>query len=134
MIISFRILSMITLLQALWDKFSALLSESTIPENEHSTFRKWLHYYLDFCHKYNYSYVEQNSLPFFVKKLESKYQSKASCEQAIRAVSLYYQMQGRKNHSLMTLHCYFFLKHKLKTIYITGKDFMDNFDVMICLE
>ncbi len=52
---------MITLSQALLDKFSTLLSESIIPKNEHSTFRKWLRYYLDFCHK---SQFQNYWLPF----------------------------------------------------------------------
>ena len=59
MIVSLRILSMITLPKALLTKFNIFLTESTVPADEHAAFRKWLHYYLDFCLKYNHSYKEE---------------------------------------------------------------------------
>ena len=94
MIVSLRISSMITLPKALLTKFNVFLTESTVPVNEHATFRKWLHYYLDFCLKYNHSYIDRENLALFLKKLESKRQSKAKCDEASKAVLLYYQMAG----------------------------------------
>ena len=55
-------------------------------------YRKWLRFYLDFCHKYGHSYAGAESLPPFLDKLASKGQSDALRSQAAAAVELYYQM------------------------------------------
>ncbi len=53
-----------------------------------------MHYYLDFCLKYNHSYIDRENLALFLKKLESKRQSKTKRDEATKAVLLYYQMAG----------------------------------------
>ncbi len=42
---------MIKLPKALWDKFNDWLEREKVDDNRHGEYRKWLRYYLDFCHK-----------------------------------------------------------------------------------
>jgi len=78
--------------EALWRKFDARLAARNVPEGERAGYRKWLRYYLDFCHKYGHTYATPESLPPFLTKLASKRQTKAQCGQAEAAVRLYYGM------------------------------------------
>jgi hypothetical protein len=40
--------------EALWRKFDKWLSTRGVPVKEQAAYRKWLRYYLDFCHKYGH--------------------------------------------------------------------------------
>ena len=42
---------MITLPKALLDKYDDWLEREAVDANRHGEHRKWLRYYLDFCHK-----------------------------------------------------------------------------------
>jgi hypothetical protein len=44
---------MITLPKALWAKFDSWLVDDRVDPGRQAEYRKWLRYYLDFCHKYN---------------------------------------------------------------------------------
>jgi integron integrase len=55
-------------------------------------YQKWLRYYLDFCQKYHVPPKHEKSLPPFIQKLQDKQQSREQQEQAVRAVTLYYEL------------------------------------------
>lgn len=80
-------------IKALFDK--QLLGRE-IPIGVQSQYRKWLRYYLDFCHKYHFNNKIENSLPRFLKKLQEKRQSDQQRKQAAEAVSLFYET-GQSN-------------------------------------
>ena len=66
-------------------RFDTLLAKRDIPEKFRFHYRKWLRYYLDFCHKYQLKPSDRKSLPQFLRKLQDKKQSdqqrkQASCE------------------------------------------------------
>ena len=58
---------MITLPKALLDKYDDWLEREAVDANRHGEHRKWLRYYLDFCHKYGNGYLDELSLGLFVK-------------------------------------------------------------------
>ena len=62
-----------------------------------TSIRKWLRYYLDFCQKYQHPYADENSLLLFLDKLLQKNQPADQCDQAQKAVRLYYSGLGREN-------------------------------------
>jgi integron integrase len=53
---------------------------------------KWLRYYLDFCHKYNFQRNAVESIAAFIEKLKEKKQSDKQRAQAHHAISLYCDM------------------------------------------
>ena len=81
---------MIILPKALVDKFNDWLGREAIDTNRHGEYRKWLRYYLDFCHKYGHGYLEKRSLGLFTEKLQAKGQHSFQIEEASCAVRLYY--------------------------------------------
>jgi integron integrase len=83
---------MITLPKALWAKFDSWLVDDRVDPGRQADYRKWLRYYLDFCHKYGHGYVDEGSLALFSSKLSSKGQSSGQVDEALRAVRLYYSM------------------------------------------
>ena len=48
--------------KALVDKFNDWLGREAVDTNRHGEYRKWLRYYLDFCHKYGHGYLDKKSL------------------------------------------------------------------------
>ena len=54
-------------------------------------YKKWLRYYLDFCHKYGFELANRQSLPAFQEKLRAKNQSGSQVQQAYHAVALCYE-------------------------------------------
>jgi len=77
--------------------YNAILKQRKIASGECNDYRKWLRYYLDYCHKYHVSPTDKLSFSAFHNKLGSKNQSEASCRQAHAAVVLYHEML-RTNH------------------------------------
>jgi len=75
-------------------RFEESLRNKAIPHNLHWAYKKWLSYYLDFCNKYGFSRVSKESLPQFIEKLKSKQQTHPQQEQAIKAITLYYEIVG----------------------------------------
>jgi hypothetical protein len=61
---------------ALQASFEAYLRTGEIPETARSYYKKWLRFYLDFCHKYHFSPTHKESLPQFIHKLQEKKQTK----------------------------------------------------------
>jgi len=56
-------------------QFDTMLIEKNIPKSAHTDYRKWLRYYLDFCHKYHFDNSKKESLPHFIKKIKDKRQN-----------------------------------------------------------
>jgi len=77
--------------------YDAILARRKIAADECNDYRKWLRYYLDYCHKYHVSPANKLSFSTFHKKLSLKNQSEALCRQAHAAVVLYHEML-RANH------------------------------------
>jgi hypothetical protein len=50
--------------------FGTFLAERNIHITSHNYYKKWLRYYLDYCHKYRFNYLNHNGLPDFLNKLK----------------------------------------------------------------
>ena len=57
------------------EEFERRLEGARIPELQRPGYRKWLRFYIDFCHKYGHSPTSASSLGPFLSKLASKKQS-----------------------------------------------------------
>ena len=68
--------------------FERRLEGARIPELQRPGYRKWLRFYIDFCHKYGHSPTSASSLGPFLSKLASKKQSVENRNQAALAVRL----------------------------------------------
>ncbi len=96
---------MITLPKALVDKFNDWLESEAVDARRHGEYRKWLRYYLDFCHKYGHGYIDKQSLGLFTEKLQAKGQRSFQIEEASCAVRLYYRMAGETDGRLSPPAC-----------------------------
>ena len=83
---------MIKIETTLKNNYTLILSTNGIPEKEHGYYFKWLRYYLNFCHKYNFNRADSKSLPRFIEKLDSKKQNKNQQQQATYAVRFFYSL------------------------------------------
>ena len=83
---------MINLTDELLPKYSLFLTKKLIPISLHNDYKKWLRFYLDFCHKYHQSYVTKDPLWKFIEKLRERKQSVEQQKQAEQSVSFYYEM------------------------------------------
>ena len=73
-------------------RFNSELGARNIPIKFHPHYRKWLRYYLDFCHKYHLDPASKESLPSFIQKLQEKKQGIPLQKQANTAIRLYYSL------------------------------------------
>ena len=71
-----------------WAGFERQLDEVRIAASERPDYRKWMRFYLDFCHKYGHAADSPASREPFLAKLASKNQSLAQRSQAAAAVEL----------------------------------------------
>jgi hypothetical protein len=71
--------------------FSSFLNEKNIPVTSHNYCLKWLKYYLDYCHKYRFDYLNPVSLPNFLNKLKEKKQTGIQQKQAHESIGLFYE-------------------------------------------
>ena len=76
-------------------QYCGLLRSNNVPDTEHRHYQKWLRYYLDFCHKYQFIAADQDSLSYFIRKLHEKNQMIPQQKQASRAIQLYYSMHAK---------------------------------------
>jgi len=76
--------------------FDASLIKKQTPRASLPVFRKWLRYYLDFCHKYKFNPLEKESLPRFLKKLKEKKQTEQQQNQARHAISIFQELKPEK--------------------------------------
>src|SRR5438876_3274793 len=70
------------------EEFERRLEGALIPELQRPGYRKWLRFYMDFCHKFGHSPTSASSLGPFLTKLASKKQSVENRNQAALAVRL----------------------------------------------
>ena len=92
---------MLNIPAALFTKYNLLLNKKSVSVSVHNNYKKWLRFYLDFCHKYCHRYADRESLKHFMLKLHEKNQSTAMQEEAAKAVSLYYEMlQATPHHPI----------------------------------
>lgn len=90
---------MINIPAALFTKYTLLLNQKTVPISVHNNYKKWLRYYLDFCHKYCHRYADRESLKHFMIKLHEKNQPLSMQEEAGKAVGFYYEMLEKTGDS-----------------------------------
>ena len=69
-------------------KFTTYITGQGIPTEKKGYYVKWVKYYLDFCHKYQFKQGTDVSLSAFLKKLGQKRQPSYLQEQAEHAVQL----------------------------------------------
>ena len=87
---------MLNMSSTLQTQFETSLREKAVPTSAHGLSKKWLRYYLDFCQKYHFPQENIESLSHFLRKLQDKHQTTAQQEQAVHAISLYYEILGSK--------------------------------------
>jgi hypothetical protein len=63
---------MLAIPPAIRAQFEGLLRGRMAPVNAHSSYLKWLRFYLDFCRKYHFSHGEKASLAHFLRKLQEQ--------------------------------------------------------------
>ena len=88
---------MIPIKTNLLNNYNLNLQIKQVPKNKHKYYLKWLRYYLDFCHKYNFQNSDPESLHRFIGKLRSKKQTIPQQEQATNAIRLFYTLSKSDN-------------------------------------
>ena len=83
---------MINIPRDILTRFQAILVKRAVPPAQHSYYKKWLRFYLDFCFKYEMKDSNKESLTQFIAELRKKNQTSDQQEQAAHAISLYYQL------------------------------------------
>ncbi len=81
-------------------QFDNLLLNKSLSDKDRALFKKWLHFYWDFCHKYQHDVFHVNSLPLFIQKLQDKRQSVQQQNQAKQAVSIFYELRSSSKQPL----------------------------------
>ena len=76
--------------------FGSFLTNRNIPAISHGYYKKWLRYYLDYCHKYRFYYLNSDSLPNFLNKLKEKKQTGIQQKQAHESVHLFYELVSQQ--------------------------------------
>ena len=84
----------------LFSNFCAHLVEKGIPPDRFQEYKKWLHYFLDFCEKYQVESENALKLRQFINKLKEKNQSFDQRRLAYHAVSLYFDMLNLEQATL----------------------------------
>ncbi|MFV0439557.1 MAG: integron integrase [Desulfopila sp.] len=72
------------------NQFTVYLGQKGLPSEQHGHYLKWMRYYLDFCHKYQFNQGTSVSLSAFLKKLNQKNQPERLQKQAEHAIRLYF--------------------------------------------
>ena len=87
---------MIPLPENLLSAFNHFMVQRQVPPDQQPYFRKWLNYYVDFCHRYRHAYDQHSSLAAFHRKLTEKGHSVTSHQQAEEAITLYFDMLNER--------------------------------------
>lgn len=58
--------------------YDELLVKRAVPELSHFSYKKWLRYYLDFCHKFRFELSKSGNFSGFLNKLKDKKQNEGS--------------------------------------------------------
>ncbi len=80
--------------QELLIQFDAQMNAKGILAELQAFYRRWLRFYLDFCHKYGHAPKNADSLPHFINKLREKNQGKQLQKQAYDSILTYYEVFG----------------------------------------
>lgn len=72
--------------------YEPVLRQNKVPTDRHSSYNKWVRFYLDFCEKYSHPARSPESLPLFEAKLRQKGNSRNQVEQALHAIHLLYKL------------------------------------------
>ena len=70
-------------------QYTIFLTHQGVVQQEHRYYVKWIRFYFDFCHKYNFRQCSDAGPSAFMDKLTEKKQSKKQIRQAHHAVTLY---------------------------------------------
>lgn len=81
----------------LTSQFTTYIGQQGVPSGQHRYYLKWMRYYLDFCHKYQFDRGTGTSLSAFLKKLDQKKQPVQLQKQAEQAVGLYFSFAHSPN-------------------------------------
>lgn len=80
-------------------QYNARLMREPMSCAYHVFYRKWLRFYFDFCHKYQFEPDARTSLAPFLQKLADKKQSSQLCKQAEHALLIYYDLPKPRDKS-----------------------------------
>jgi len=75
------------------------MTKAQIDPFEQRQYLKWLRYYLDFCSKYHYSPIQNDSLQKFMLKLTEKKQTPMQQRQAYQSVRVYQDIRNKQDSS-----------------------------------
>jgi len=81
---------------AILTRFEAILEKRTVAPILRSDYKKWLRYFLDFCTKYPVPEARPDQVRLFIEKLREKRQTPVQQNQAAHAVSLYFEIQRKR--------------------------------------
>ncbi len=70
-------------------QYATFIAHQGVVPQEQRYYVKWIRFYLDFCHKYNFRQCSDAGLSAFMDKLREKKQSQKQIRQAHHAVTLY---------------------------------------------
>ena len=73
--------------------YDVLLAKTAVPVRSHFLYKKWLRYYLDFCHKYHFEPSTRQNISLFLNNLEEKNQNEQQKKQAAHAISIFYEIK-----------------------------------------
>jgi len=79
--------------------FKVTLEKNDILAGQQGYFVKCLHYYLDFCEKYDFDLDDPQSLPYFIDKLKNKRQGVPQQEQVRESISIFHHLYPSDNKS-----------------------------------
>jgi integron integrase len=77
-------------------QFEEYLRNKSVPTRIHGEYKKWLRYYLDFCDKNGFPPARDEGFPRFIRKLQEKKQTDEQRRQAVKAITLYYEIVKRE--------------------------------------
>ena len=72
--------------------FTGLLGQTQVQVIHYNYYKKWLRYYLDYCHKYRFDPLDPAGLPNFITKLKEKKQTGFQQKQAHESIRLFYAL------------------------------------------
>ncbi len=85
---------MLDIPSALRVQFDEQLEQLCVPKEMHWDYRKWLRYYLDFCHKYHFPITQKEILTKYISKLKEKKQTRSQQSQAFDAIKIFYKLHN----------------------------------------
>ncbi len=68
--------------------YTSFMEQKGVGTDQHRYYIKWLHYYLDFCHKYKFKRQNKESLSAFFEKLKEKKQAESLRKQLAGAAAI----------------------------------------------